>query len=615
MMLLFEKLNEMANFCQSRRTEGLSLDIIETFVGNDSNLVEAINKAYENYLQMREEFEFLMMQPEEDQIKVIQKDYVHFYSDIAINPYIPSAAKGPWIITTCGAVIHDSGGYGMLGFGHSPTHALTAINRPHVMANIMTANFAQKKLTVALKEEIGHTRFGHYRHPYQQFLCLNSGSEAITMATRFSDIHAKKQIGIQGKHEGKRIKFLAIRGCFHGRTDRPAQLSHSCMKVYKENLASFQDRDNLVTVEPNNAQCLQKAFEEATDNGVYFEAMFLEPVMGEGNPGVQVTTEFYSLARKLCTEQGTLLVVDSIQAGLRAYGCLSIVDYPGFQELDPPDMEAYSKALNAGQFPLSVLAVNKKVAEHYVKGLYGNTMTTNPRALEVGLSVLEQVTPSLRENIKEKGKTFLTELSLLKLEFPEIVDRVQGTGLLFSVAIRKDKIEVLGENGLEYKLRLKGIGVIHGGENSLRFTPHFWISSEEINLIVSVLREELKVHTLSSKTSLEKNRRKNESMLEQGEINTQEETNHNVPLDEIDEDMQQKKMNDPKDNNNAFLLDFADARASVEEKNPDATIGEKLISYKFKDLSKDERVEWEAGAADDIYRYNMVGMSESKSVE
>jgi len=534
-MQLLEKIDEMSNFCQSRRTEGLSLDVIHAFIGKDLNLVQAINEAYENHLHLRKEFEFLMKQPEEDQIKAIQKDYVHFYTDIAINPYIPAAAKGAWIVSTCGAVIHDSGGYGMLGFGHSPTQVLTAMNHPHVMANIMTANFTQKKFIEALQREIGHTRIDHYRHPYQRFLCLNSGSEAITMATRISDIHAKKQVGTQGKNEGKRIKFLAIQGCFHGRTDRPAQLSHSCMKVYKENLASFQDRDNLVTVEPNNVECLQKAFEDATQDGVYFEAMFLEPVMGEGNPGLQVTPEFYSFARKLCTEQGTLLVVDSIQAGLRAHGCLSIVDYPGFQELDPPDMESYSKALNAGQYPLSVLAVNEKVSELYVKGLYGNTMTTNPRALEVGLSVLAKVTPSLRENIKEKGKEFLTKLSLLKVEFPKLVDRVQGTGLLFSVAIKKELMEVLGENGLEYRLRSKGIGVIHGGENSLRFTPHFLISSEEINLIISILREELKLHILSGvQATFVKNDRR------QDKTNTQKETKHKAPLDEIHGDFQRK---------------------------------------------------------------------------
>ena len=42
-------------------------------------------------------------------------------------------------------------------------------------------------------------------------------------------------------------------------------------------------------------------------------------------------------------------------------------------------MEAWSKAINAGQFPLSVVGMTAEVADKYVTGIYGNTMTTNPR--------------------------------------------------------------------------------------------------------------------------------------------------------------------------------------------------------------------------------------------
>ena len=40
-------------------------------------------------------------------------------------------------------------------------------------------------------------------------------------------------------------------------------------------------------------------------------------------------------------------------------------------------------------------------------------------------------------------------------------------------------------------MRRHGIGVIHGGTNSLRFTPHFAITSEEVDLIVDAVRQAL----------------------------------------------------------------------------------------------------------------------------
>ena len=50
-------------------------------------------------------------------IPLLQKDYVNFYSKDTINPYVAISARGPWIITSHGAVLHDNGGYGMLAHG------------------------------------------------------------------------------------------------------------------------------------------------------------------------------------------------------------------------------------------------------------------------------------------------------------------------------------------------------------------------------------------------------------------------------------------------------------------------------------------------------------------
>ena len=40
-------------------------------------------------------------------------------------------------------------------------------------------------------------------------------------------------------------------------------------------------------------------------------------------------------------------------------------------------------------------------------------------------------------------------------------------------------------------MREHGIGVIHGGANSLRFTPHFAIGDDELKLMVDLVRRSL----------------------------------------------------------------------------------------------------------------------------
>ena len=488
-MEVVSQLQEIRDFGGAARTSGLSDQVVERFARRDTLLAQAIAEATEAHRELRATFGDLLELDESGLQQALQADYVNFYPDSGINPYVTLAARGPWIVTVKGAVLHDCGGYGMLGFGHAPEPVLAAMARPHVMANVMSPNFSQLRFARALRSEIGSNRGEGC--PFDRFLCLNSGSEAVTLGARISDINAKLHTDPGGRHAGKGIRMVSLKGGFHGRTDRPAQYSDSTRDTYLQHLASFRDRDNLITVEPNNIEHLQQVFEYADRNGLFIESMFMEPVMGEGDPGRAISPEFFAEARRLTEAHGSLLLVDSIQAGLRAHGCLSICDYPGFEQLDPPDMESYSKALNAGQYPLSVLALTHRAAALYRKGVYGNTMTTNPRALEVGCAVLDRLTPELRANIRRQGEQFLTRLRQLQTDLEGAIVQVQGTGLLFSIELDPQRYKAYGTDSVEEYLRLHGINVIHGGENSLRYTPHFAITDEEVELIVERTREAL----------------------------------------------------------------------------------------------------------------------------
>lgn len=488
-MDMLKKLKDIRSGYKFITSNGLEDKYIEQFVEKDPRLAYLIEEAASTYQEFKKQYGDILRHDEEDQIEEVQRDFLNFYEHNNVNPYVALVAKGPWIITTCGAVIYDTGGYGMLGFGHNPDNVLHAIAQPQVMANIMTPNLSQWKFAKAMHEEIGHHRTDGQR--YFQYLCINSGSEAVTVACRIADRNAKYLTDAGGTQVGKKIMYLSIKGSFHGRTDPAAQASHSSMGIYQEVLASFRDRRNLVTIEPNSTTELANIFSWAEREGVFFQAMFLEPVMGEGNPGKAVTPQFYKLARELTTKHGCLFVVDSIQSGLRANACLSIVDYPGFESLAFPDMEAFSKALNGGQFPLSVLAVNEKSARLYKHGIYGNTMTANPRALEVACQVLKSMTPEVRNNIHTQGHYFLKELNSLAEQFPNAITGVQGTGLLFSLSFDEKHVPIVGEKGLERYLRRKGLGVIHGGKNALRFTPVFNITKAEADLIVALLKKAL----------------------------------------------------------------------------------------------------------------------------
>jgi acetylornithine/succinyldiaminopimelate/putrescine aminotransferase len=259
------QLAEIRTNTGNQRTVGLKDEIVVRFATKDQSLKRAISEAAIIHNEHLEEFgSDYMLMDESDLITHLQSDYVNFYAPATVNPYVAIAARGPWIVTSHGAVLHDNGGYGMLGGGHGPDDVIDAMSKNWVMANVMTASFSQKRFAESLRKEVGYSRGGC---PFSKFVCMNSGSESVTLGMRIADVNANNMTGPNGRHEGKPIKQIALKQAFHGRTQRPAAISDSCKKPYINNLATFRDRESIIIVEPNNIEDLQSAFSRAESEG------------------------------------------------------------------------------------------------------------------------------------------------------------------------------------------------------------------------------------------------------------------------------------------------------------------------------------------------------------
>ena len=134
--------------------------------------------------------------------------------------------------------------------------------------------------------------------------------------------------------------------------------------------------------------------------------------MGEGYPGVPLKPEFYNLVRNYTIVYDIPLIIDSVQAGFRTNGCLSIVDYPGFERLVAPDIEIFSKAISSGHYPVSLVAINKIYNNYDFTGLYGNSMCANPKALDVCYETLRRIDHGVSKNIVDNGNNFRIRIFL-----------------------------------------------------------------------------------------------------------------------------------------------------------------------------------------------------------
>ena len=113
------------------------------------------------------------------------------------------------------------------------------------------------------------------------------------------------------------------------------------------------------------------------------------------------------------------------------------------------------------------------------------------QSLACACVVLEAITPGLRENIRTRGREAVARLEALKAELGGLITKVQGTGLLFSCELAP-QFKCYGAGSTEEWLREHGIGVIHGGANSLRFTPRFETTADELELLVSMVGKALR---------------------------------------------------------------------------------------------------------------------------
>ena len=152
------------------RTIGLSDKVIRDFLESDPSLSRAIDEASDNFQSLRSDLGDRLFEMEEvNLVSELQSDYVNFYSAPTVNPYVAIAARGPWIVTSHGAVLHDNGGYGMMGMGHGPDDVIHSMQQNWVMANVMTPSFSQKRLAERLRREVGHSRGSC---PFSRFVCL-----------------------------------------------------------------------------------------------------------------------------------------------------------------------------------------------------------------------------------------------------------------------------------------------------------------------------------------------------------------------------------------------------------------------------------------------------------
>jgi acetylornithine/N-succinyldiaminopimelate aminotransferase len=281
----------------------------------------------------------------------------------------------------------------------------------------------------------------------------NSGAEAIECAIKM----ARKYQSASGKPE--RYRIITFEGAFHGRT--LAAIAATGNKKYLEGFGPPVDGFDQVPFA--DLEATKKAI------GPQTAAIMIEPVMGEG--GVRVVPHtFLRALRKLCDDNGLLLIFDEIQTGFGRTGDMFAYQHTGVT----PDIMTVAKALGGG-FPVGACMATTEASKGMTAGTHGSTFGGNPLAMAVGNAVLDVIAADgFLDRMKNNALLLKQRLAELKDRHASVLAEVRGEGLLIGLRMIPQASEMVDE------LRAEKMITVAAGDNVVRLLPPLIIGEKEI---------------------------------------------------------------------------------------------------------------------------------------
>jgi acetylornithine aminotransferase len=204
-------------------------------------------------------------------------------------------------------------------------------------------------------------------------------------------------------------------------------------------------------------------------------AVMLEPITGEG--GIRVPDAGYlSAVRRLCDDQGWLLVLDEIQTGMGRTGRWFCHEH----EDAMPDVMTLAKGLGNG-FPIGSCLARGAAARTFKPGTHGTTFGGNPLACRAALAVLETIErEQLCERAAGSGEYLIAGLREHLDGLGGVTD-IRGKGLMIGIELDRPCRELIGR-ALSERLVINVTA-----DNVVRLLPPLIIERDELDTIVDVV--------------------------------------------------------------------------------------------------------------------------------
>lgn len=373
-----------------------------------------------------------------------------------LTKHVFEEGKGSFLTTDKGVKLLDlTSGIGVVNLGHCHPKVSEAAAKQCMKMTHAQINIGFSAPQIALIEEL----LPILPHPSLDTVFLwNSGAEAVEAAVKLARAATKKQ------------NIIVMQGSYHGRTAATAAMTRS-KTVYGEGVGPLMP-GVFATAFPYYSQFglpVDTPIEELVRQSLHqlkltlqqqtapsdTAAIIIEPVLGEGGY-VSAPPAFLHGLRKVCDDNGILLIADEVQSGMGRTGTMWAVQ----ESQVKPDVLVFAKGIANG-FPLSGIASTNELMSRQKPGTMGGTYAGNAVSCAAGKAVIQAFhEEKILDNVGARSKqiyAFLDDLKSNGGKAGSLIEEIRGRGLMVGLQFKDSSTSAGSDNVAVTKAGAQGM--------------------------------------------------------------------------------------------------------------------------------------------------------------